>query len=77
MFRIFPLPADKLETVKESKKPIETPEEIKAHDLIVVAGNIYNDGYVVTVGKDGYVQIRKDKKEEISFITYLFFSFHG
>lgn len=72
MFRIFPLPADKLETVKESKKPIETPEEIKAHDLIVVAGNIYNDGYVVTVGKDGYVQIRKDKNLIKKYRTHSF-----
>ena len=72
MFRIFPLPVDKLEAVKESKKPIETPEEIKAHDLMVVAGYVYNDGYVVTIGKDGSVQIRKDKKLIKKFRSHSF-----
>ena len=62
MFRIFPLPVDKLDSVKESKKPIETPEEIPAHELPVVHGYLYNDNFVISVGKDGYINVRKDKK---------------
>ena len=72
MFRILPLPVDKLEQVKESKKPIETPEELKAHDLLVIEGHIYNDGYVITAGKDGYVQIMKDKKLIKKYRTHSF-----
>ena len=62
MIRIFHIPADKLEAVKESKKPIETPEEMKGHDLVITDGNLYGDHHLITIGKDGFIQVRKDKK---------------
>ena len=62
MFRIFPLPTEKLETVKDSKKPIETPiEEFSAHDLIVQEGYIFQDEFMVSCGQDGYIRIYTKK----------------
>lgn len=61
MFRIFPLPTDKLEVVKDSKKPIENPEEFPAHDLLVTEANIYADEYMISSGKDGYIRIYNKK----------------
>lgn len=61
MFRIFPLPTEKLETVKESKKPIENPEEFPAHDLLVTEANIYADDYMISSGKDGFIRIYNKK----------------
>ena len=57
MFRIFPIPMDKLEDVKISKLLTETPEEFPAHDLDVIEGYIYPDDFVVSCGKDGYIRI--------------------
>ena len=62
MIRIFPIPVDKLESVKESKKPIETPEEMKGHDIVITDGNLYADHNLITIRKDGFIQVRKDKK---------------
>ena len=61
MFRIFPLPTESLEVVKESKKPIETPEEFPAHDLIVNEAYIYQDEFLVSCGQDGYIKIYSKK----------------
>ena len=72
MFRVFPLPVDKLDSVKESKKPIETPEEIQGHDLQVTHGYLYNDNFVISTGKDGYIQVRKDKKLIKKFRSHSF-----
>ena len=73
MFRIFPLPTEKLETVKDSKKPIETPiEEFSAHDLIVQEGYIFQDEFMVSCGQDGYIRIYTKKILSGKYRTHSF-----
>ena len=72
MFRIFPLPTEKLEVVKESKKPIETPEEFPAHDLLVQEAYIYQDEFMVSCGQDGYIRIYTKKVLSGKYRTHSF-----
>ena len=62
MFRIFQLPTEKLEVVKDSKKPIETPEEFPAHDLMVNEAYIFHDELMVSCGQDGYIRLYNKKQ---------------
>ena len=72
MFRIFPLPTENLEVVKESKKPIETPEEFPAHDLIVNEAYLYQDEFLVSCGQDGYIRIYSKKNLSGKFRAHSF-----
>ena len=72
MFRIFPLPTEKLEVVVDSKKPIETPEEFPAHDLLVQEAYIYHDELMVSCGQDGYVRIYTKKILSGKYRTHSF-----
>ena len=72
MFRIFQLPTEKLEVVKESKKPIETPEEFPAHDLIVKEAYIYQDEFMVSCGQDGYIRLYTKKQLSGKYRTHSF-----
>ena len=72
MFRIFPLPVDKLEVTKESKKPIETPEEFPAHDFVVHEAYIYQDEFMVSCGQDGYIRIYTKKMLSGKYRTHSF-----
>ena len=72
MFRIFQLPTEKLEVVLESKKPIETPEEFPAHDLIVNEAYIYQDEFMVSCGQDGYIRLYTKKQLSGKYRTHSF-----
>ena len=72
MFRIFQLPTEKLEVVKDSKKPIETPEEFPAHDLLVNEAYIYQDELMVSCGQDGYIRIYNKKQLSAKYRTHSF-----
>ena len=72
MFRIFQLPVEKLEVVKESKKPIETPEEFPAHDLMVNEAYIYQDEFMVSCGLDGYIRLYTKKQLSGKYRTHSF-----
>ena len=72
MFRIFQLPTEKLEVVKESKKPIETPEEFPAHDLLVKEAYIYQDEFMVSCGQDGYIRLYTKKQLSGKYRTHSF-----
>ena len=72
MFRIFQLPTDKLEEIKVSKKPIETPEEFPAHDLLVKEAYIYQDEFMVSCGQDGYIRLYTKKQLSGKYRTHSF-----
>ena len=72
MFRIFQLPTEKLEVILESKKPIETPEEFPAHDLIVNEAYIYQDEFMVSCGQDGYIRLYTKKQLSGKYRTHSF-----
>ena len=72
MFRIFQLPTEKLEVVKDSKKPIETPEEFPAHDLSVNEAYIYQDEFMVSCGQDGYIRLYTKKQLSGKYRTHSF-----
>ena len=72
MFRIFQLPTEKLESVKDSKKPIETPEEFPAHDLMVNEAYIYQDEFMVSCGQDGYIRLYTKKQLSGKYRTHSF-----
>ena len=72
MFRIFQLPTEKLEVVKDSKKPIETPEEFPAHDLMVNEAYIFHDELMVSCGQDGYIRLYNKKQLSGKYRTHSF-----
>ena len=72
MFRIFQLPTEKLEDVLVSKKPIETPEEFPAHDLLVNEAYLYQDEFMVSCGQDGYIRLYNKKQLSGKYRTHSF-----